>query len=154
MTVNDLGWPPVTNPAARWAYIWNNYYAPNFDGTIWTGTFDCVLDIVHTGIGTLNGICDLTFQFFDFNGNQILDDEECMDGLSGAVIIIHEGTGLYAELCGTGSYSGDYSQTCTVVPSDPNYMLDAVHFDMILGLDECGLGTEQSTWGAVKALFR
>ncbi|MFH1219493.1 MAG: hypothetical protein V1694_03460 [Candidatus Eisenbacteria bacterium] len=154
MTVNDTGWPPITNPAARWAYIWTTYYAPNYDGVTWTGTFDCALFINHTGIGTLTGVCDLTFQFMDGDGDGVLDEEECMDGLSGAVIILHEGTGLYAELCGNGSYSGYYYQTCNMPPSDPNYILDEVHFDADIWLQECGLGNEQSTWGAVKALFR
>ena len=77
-----------------------------------------------------------------------------MDGLSGAVIILHEGTGFYAELCGNGSYSGSYFQSCSLPPSDPNYMRDQVDFYAEILLQECGLGTEQSTWGAVKALFR
>jgi hypothetical protein len=53
MTVHDAGWPSVADPAARWAYIWANYYAPNYDpfAQIWTGTFDCDLFIDHIGIG-------------------------------------------------------------------------------------------------------
>lgn len=152
MTLMTSGWPGIGDPAARWAYIWSNYYALTYDDffCIWTGTFDCELDLVHTGVGTMNGICDLTFQILDGDCDQILDPEECSDGLSGAVIIIHEGTGAYAELCGNGSYSGNYYRNCT----EPDYMLDEVHFDMELLLDECGMGTDLSTWGAVKALFR
>jgi len=156
MTVPDAGWPGIGNSAARWAHIWSNYYALHYDDffCIWTGTFDAELDIVHTGVGTMNGVCDITFQILDGDCDQIMDPEECSDGLSGAVIIIHEGTGAYAELCGNGSYSGFYTRLCSLPASDPSFMLDEVHFDMELLLDECGMGTDLSTWGAVKALFR
>jgi hypothetical protein len=155
--VPDAGWPSIADPGARWAYIWNTYYAPNYSPApdyLWTATFDnCTFDLVHTGVGTLHGVGDITFQVLD-DGNQILDPWECSDGVSGAIIIIHEGTGLYAELCGNGSYSGFYSRSCDLVPGQPDYMFDDVNFIMTLWLEECGMATEASTWGAVKALFR
>jgi len=33
------------------------------------------------------------------------------------------------------------------------YMLDNVDFNMQLDLNECGMATDASTWGAVKSLF-
>lgn len=152
MTVKDAGWPGISDPAARWAHIWNNYY--EFDGFVWTGTFDCDLDIIHTGVGSLTGVNDLTFQIVDWDGDGILDPDECQDGLAGAVIIINEGSGAYATLCGDGSYSGAYFRVCDVAVEDPTYGNDTVDFDMQLRLDECGMGTDETTWGAVKALFR
>lgn len=151
MTVDDTGWPTIADPAARWAYIWTHYYAGHFDGTSWTGTFDCDLYLEKTGYGTMTGVCDLTFQIIDYDGDGVMDNEECMDGLSGAVIIINEGSGAYADLCGNGSYSGSYARVCD---AGQTYMDDVVDFDMQLNLDECGMSTDQSTWGAVKALFR
>ncbi len=155
ITVSDVGWPPVTNPAARWNYIFNTYYIYDDFFPAWIGTFiDCPIYLSHTGIGTMQGVCTMTFQMMDWDADGILDPEECSDGLSGAVIIIHEGTGFYAELCGDGSYSGDFTRACGVPPENPSYLLDNVQFDMDLDLEECGMGTDATTWGAVKALFR
>ena len=155
ITVPDAGWPSIADPAGRWSHIWSTYYEYNPATWIWTGEFQlCSLYLVHTGAGTMRGTCSVNFQVQDFNKNGILDSDECMDGFSGAVIIINEGTGNYAELCGNGSYSGFYARSCDLAPSDPDYMLDVVDFEMLLWLDECGMGTEPATWGAVKALFR
>ncbi len=151
MHVDDSGWPPASNPQIRWAYVWQNYYTYDPGAQIWTGTFDCLLDLERTGYGTMHGICDLTFQHIDLDGDMILDPEECMNGLSGAVIIINEGTGIYAYLCGDGNYEGGFFRVCD---QGPEWMDDYVDFDMYLDLEECGLSTEQSTWSAVKALFR
>lgn len=157
IAIPDAGWPSISDPAARWAYIWDTYYAPNYVGDpdyIWTATFDnCSFYLVHTGVGTMRGVGDITFQILD-DGNQILDPWECGDGVSGAIIVINEGTGQYAELCGNGSYSGFYTRSCELAPGQPDFMYDDVNFVMTLWLQECGMGTEQSTWGTVKALFR
>lgn len=154
MTVDDTGWPGIGDSGARWAYIWNNYYDYDAFSCVWTGTFNCDLLLVHDGVGSLVGVNDLTFQLLDGDCDGILDPDECMDGMSGAVIIINEGSGEYATLCGNGSYSGYYFRTCNVAVGDPNFMYDDVHFDMVLWLDQCGMGTDETTWGAVKALFR
>lgn len=152
ITVDDLGWDPVGNDALRWDYIWVNYYVYDPGAFIWTGTFDNNhLFLEKTGIGSMQGVCDLTFQLIDMNGNAILDPEECMDGLSGAVIIIQDGTGSYAELCGEGTYEGFYFRDCVV--ASPTYMLDNVDFNMQLDLEDCAMATGASTWSAVKSLF-
>jgi hypothetical protein len=155
ITVPDAGWPGTGDPGARWLHIWTTYYVYDPGAYVWTGTFEeCDIQLFHTGVGSMRGICDMTFQVQDWNENGILDYDECMDGLSGAVIIIHEGTGAYAELCGQGTYSGYYLRSCDLPESDPDYMGDFVDFRMALWLDECGMSTDQTTWGAVKALFR
>lgn len=151
--VNDDGWPDASDPNARWAYIWANYYVYDPGSQIWTAFFDdCILDLEHTGVGTMHGSCDMTFQFIDSNGNGILDPDECMDGLSGAVIIIQDGTGAYAHLCGDGTYQGYYMRDCD--ESSPTWMDDNVAFDMQLDLYECGMATDATTWSAIKGLFR
>jgi len=151
--VNDDGWPDASDPQARWAYIWTNYYVYDAGSQIWTATFsECILDLEKTGTGTMHGTCDMTFQIIDQNGNGVLDPEECMDGLSGAVIIIEDGTGAYAHLCGDGTYQGWYMRDC--VEGSDTWMNDNIGFDMYLDLYECGMATDASSWGAVKALFR
>jgi len=152
ITVTDGAWPPVGDDAARWDYIWVNYYTYDPGNFIWTGTFgNNGLYLEKTGVGSMTGICDLTFQIIDMNGNGIVEPEECMDGLSGAVIIIQDGTGPYAQLCGQGTYQGFYFRDCDT--QSATYMLDNVDFSMYLDLDDCGMATSPSTWSAVKSLF-
>ena len=148
--IDDAGWPSVLDPAARWAYIWTNYYAGHYVAGNWTGTFDGHdLYLEKTGNGTLSGVCDVTFQITDYDQDGILDPDECMNGLSGVMIIINEGTGEFAELCGQGSYSGYYMRDCGGSWADL-----VVDFDVELNLAPCAMGTEPSTWGSVKALFQ
>jgi hypothetical protein len=150
--VDDTGWPAVGDDAARWAYIFSNYYTYDAGAYIWTGTFDNnYLYLEKTGTGSMQGTCDLTFQIMDLDGDGIVDPEECMDGLSGAVIIIEDGTGDYALLCGQGTYQGFYFRDCDT--ESATYMLDDVDFNMELDLDVCGMAAEASTWSAIKGLF-
>lgn len=152
MQVDDTGWPSIATPALRWDHIWVTYYVYDPGPQIWTGFFDGnYLFLEKTGQGTMQGVCDMTFQIIDLNGNGTLDPEECMDGLSGAVIIIEDGTGIYAHLCGDGTYEGFYFRDCDEV--SPTYMLDNVDFNMQLDLEDCGMDTKPATWSAVKALF-
>ena len=99
----------------------------------------------------MQGTCDLTFQIIDMDGDGVVDPGECMDGLSGAVIIIQDGTGPYAQLCGQGTYEGFYFRDCDT--GSPTYMLDNVDFNMQLDLEDCAMATGSSTWSAVKSLF-
>lgn len=150
--VDDGAWPPVGDDAVRWDHIWVEYYVYEPGAYIWTGTFDNNdLYLEKTGVGSMQGTCDLTFQIIDMDGDGIVDPEECMDGLSGAVIIIQDGTGPYAQLCGQGTYEGFYFRDCGV--GSPTYMLDNVDFNMQLDLDDCGMANSPSTWSAVKSLF-
>jgi len=152
ITVDDLAWPAAGNDAVRWDHIWVSYYIYDPGAQIWTGTFDNNdLYLEKTGVGSMQGTCDLTFQIIDMNGNGTVEPEECMDGLSGAVIIIQDGTGPYAELCGQGTYEGFYFRDCDT--GSPTYMLDNVDFNMQLDLEDCAMATGASTWSAVKSLF-
>jgi hypothetical protein len=152
MDVDDTGWPPTSTPGPRWDYLWTTYYIYDPGPMIWTGTFDNnYLFLEKTGTGTMQGTCDLTFQIIDMDGDGVLDPGECMDGLSGAVIIIQDGTGAYAQLCGQGTYEGFYFRDCD--EGSPTYMLDNVDFNMQLDLEDCGMATGPSTWSAVKSLF-
>jgi hypothetical protein len=153
ITIPDGDWPPVGDDTVRWTHIWTTYYIYDPGFMIWTGFFDNNgLWLSKTGAGTMSGTCDMTIQIIDFNGNGVLDPDECMDGLSGAVIIINEGTDDYAHLCGDGTYEGFYFRDC--LEASPTYMLDDVDFNMQLDLEDCGMSTDAFTWGAVKGLFR
>jgi hypothetical protein len=151
--IDDTGWPGTGDPVARWDYLYLNYYVYDPGPGIWTGTFeDNYLYVEKTGQGSMQGIASMEFQIIDFDYDGVIDPEECIDGLSGAVIIIEDGTGIYATLCGQGTYQGGYDRDCYV--ANPTYGLDDVWFTMYLDLDECGMATEASTWSAVKSLFK
>lgn len=147
----DPGGPD--DPNGRWDYLFEHYYVYDPDARTWTGFFqNNDLYLVKTDQGSMTGICDMTFQIIDVNGNGVIDAFECLDGLSGAVIIIQDGTGIYSHLCGDGTYEGSYYRDCTL--GSDTYMLDNVSFDMYLDLEDCAMGTEASTWSCVKSLFR
>ena len=153
VTIPDAGWPSVGDDAARWAYIFANYYTYDPIACVWDGFFQQnPLRLEKTALGVMNGDCDMSIGIVDGNFNGVVDGSECFNGLSGAVIIIQDGTGIYAELCGNGTYNGAYFRDCDELSA--TYMLDAVDFNMQLDLQDCAMSADASTWSAVKNLFR
>jgi hypothetical protein len=158
ITVPDAGWP--TEPVARAAYVWNTFYAPNYtpgNPSFWEGYFDIdhgasdmnSLAIVDdTNGGTMTGICSIQIQVQDINNNAVLDEGEfCSGSLSGLVIIIRNGTGVYDGMCGTGNYFGSYAKDC------PN-TTEAWNYGMYLWLEDCTTPVEDATWSSIKALYQ
>jgi len=164
ITVPDDGWP--LDPVERYAYIWDTFYAPNYQpGSpgFWKGYFDAehnsemnALEIIDNdptsgpipGTGTMTGVCTLEIQVEDTNSNGVLDEGEFCDGpLTGLVIIIREGTGVYDGWCGTGNYYGSYVKDCPGT-------YETWNFGMYLWIDDCSTAVEPTTWGAIKALYQ
>ena len=158
ITVPDDGWP--TDQVDRTTYIWNTFYAPNYEvgnPGFWKGYFDIDhgltamndLEIVDdTNVGTMTGICSVEIQVQDINNNGVLDEGEfCNGSLSGIVIIIREGTGVYDGMCGTGNYFGTYIKDCPATTETWN-------FGMYLYIQDCTSPVEDTTWGAIKALYQ
>lgn len=158
ITVPDDGWP--TDPIDRTAYIWNTFYAPNYTAgnpSFWKGYFDTdhglsamndLYIVDDTNVGTMTGICSVEIQVQDLNNNGVLDEGEFCDGsLSGIVIIIREGTGFYDGMCGTGNYFGTYVTDCPGT-------LQTWNFGMYLWIQDCTSPVEDTTWGAIKALYQ
>lgn len=156
ISVPDGAWP--TNPLERGNFIWNNFYAPNYDPTIpgWVGYFDVAhglpemstLFLDHTDVGTMRGVCSIEITVVDDNANGILDpDEGCAGSLSGLVIIIRAGTGLYDGMCGDGYYFGTYEKEC---PDSLEHWFLMMHVD----IEDCSTPVEDSTWGTIKSLYR
>ena len=154
ISIDDTGWP--TDPGPRWDYLWTTFYvyAPGTP-SVWVATFDTpllatrpVLFLEHTGFGTMSGVADMRFQVTDWDADGELDPDECPgSGLSGMVIIIEDGTGDYAPYCGDGSYQGGFTRECATYD-------DHVQFQMSIDLYECGMATEQTSWGTIKALYQ
>ena len=158
ITIPDDGWP--TDPTDRYTHIWNTYYAPNYtpgNPSFWKGYFDVqhgapdmnALSIIDdTNGGVMNGICSVEIQVQDLNNNGVLDEGEfCSGSLSGLVIIIRDGTGVYDGMCGTGNYFGSYIKDCPLTTETWN-------FGMYLWLVDCTTPTEDATWGAIKAMYQ
>ncbi len=161
ITITDDGWP--TDPIDRAAYIWDTFYAPNYTpGTpgFWKGYFDTdhglsamnALQIVdETGggvIGTMGGVCSVEIQVEDSNSNGILDEGEfCSGSLTGLVIIIRDGSGIYDGMCGTGNYFGSYVKDCPGT-------YETWQFGMYLFLSDCSSPVEEASWGSIKALYQ
>lgn len=159
ITLHDDGWP-VGPPEVRYAHIWDTFFAPNYTpGTpgFWKGYFDTEHGLVamsdlyiedDTNGGTMVGICTIEIQVQDENNNTVLDEGEFCDGsLTGLVIIIREGTGVYDGMCGTGNYFGSYLKDCPGTYETWNY-------GMYLWLDDCSTPVQDTTWGVIKALYQ
>ena len=158
LTIDDGGWPDPSDPGARWDYIWDTYYAPNYDpdAHIWIATFDSTtcatvprVYLEHTGVGHMSGVAKLRMQVSDDNGNGVLDAGEICEGdFSGLVIIIKDGSGDYAGYCGDGYFFGSYTK-----PGCPPEMTDYVQLLMHLNVDDCAVSIASSTWGKIKLLY-
>jgi hypothetical protein len=158
ITIPDAGWP--LDPVTRYAYIWSTFYAPNYqpgNPNFWKGYFDTghglptmnainIVDNTHGGV--MNGVCSVEIQVQDLNNNGVLDPGEFCDGsLAGLVIVIRDGEGFYDGMCGTGNYFGTYVKNCPQTHETWN-------FDMYLYLDDCSAPVQDSSWGAIKALYQ
>jgi hypothetical protein len=158
MWVDDTGWPPDTDQLVRWNHIDATYFAPNYDAGLgtWTGTFDettCASsptwDAGHT-LGSLSGTASLQITISDFDFDAVIDaDERSFSIFSGTLIVVKNGTGIWAGYCGLGSFSG------TSMNSDPwNFADDYVEGYTILDIEDCGVPAEEVTWGAVKNIYK
>lgn len=157
ITVPDAGWP--TEPVARESYIWNTFYAGNYEpGTpgFWKGYFDSSTNgemntlaiIDNTHVGTMSGITTLEIQVQDLNSNGVLDAGEfCSGSETGIVIIIRDGTGVYDGWCGNGNFNGSYTKNCP-----DSY--ETWNFGMYLWISDCSTPVETTTWGSIKALYQ
>jgi hypothetical protein len=154
--VPDDGWP--TEPVAREAYIWNTFYAGNYEpGTpgFWKGYFDSSTNGVqnplaivdNTNGGTMSGVTTLEIQVQDLNSNGVLDEGEfCSGSHTGIIIIIRDGTGVYDGWCGNGNFYGSYEKDCPGTTETWN-------FGMYLWIADCSTPVEDTTWGSIKALY-
>jgi hypothetical protein len=158
LTIDDTGWPDDSDPNARWDYIAATYYEPNYNpGTItWTGTFDefTTASAPHwtsgkAGVGEMTGTAILQMSIWDFDVDQVIDaDERAFIVFSGTLIVVKNGSGVFAGYCGLGSYSGSMSN-----PDPVNWADDSFNLSTILDVEDCSVPTKQVTWGNVKSLY-
>jgi len=121
----------------------------------WTGTFDntsTASDLLwhaSSGWGGIHGTAVLQITILDFNFDQIIDpDERAFSVFSGTLVVVKDGSGIWAGYCGLGSFSGSSSN------ADPvNWADDFVSGSTILDVDICDVPTNNVTWGQVKELY-
>jgi hypothetical protein len=157
LNIDDTGWPSDADKLVRWNYIDATYFAPNYDDVShsWTGLFDENTTATqptwacgHT-LGSLGGTAVVQITISDFDLDQHIDvDERSFTTFSGTLIVVKNGTGIFAGYCGLGSFSG-YSTN-----SDPaNWADDYVEGYTILDIEDCSIPIEQVTWGQIKELY-
>jgi hypothetical protein len=158
LNVDDTGWPPDTDKLVRWNYIDATYFSPNYDNVYytWTGVFDenstasqPTWTSGHT-LGTLSGTAALQITISDFDLDGVIDtDERGFWNFSGTLIVVKNGTGIFAGYCGLGSFSG-----YTTNPDPANWADDVIgNGYTVLDIEDCSIPTEDITWGQVKKLY-
>jgi len=157
MQIDDSEWPSTTDPAARWDYIFNNYFEYNASLNFWTAVFDQgslpvkpTWQIEHPVNGTMGGTLVISVTHTDDNLNGVFDAEERMFGtFEGTLMVMKYGTGEFAKYCGEGSYNG------ALFNDDPaNWLDDYVTGHCLLDLINCQIGTERRSWSYIKQICR
>lgn len=155
--IDDTGWPPVSDPAARWNYIFTTYFQYNATYHFWTAVFDQntlpakpVWEIDHPLNGTMGGTLVVSSTFTDDDMDGVFDPEERMFGtFEGNLMVMKFGTGNFAKYCGDGAYNG------ALFNDDPlNWFDDYVMGHCLLDLINCAIGTRDISWGGIKQLHR
>ncbi|MCX5752531.1 MAG: hypothetical protein NTW97_02660, partial [Candidatus Krumholzibacteria bacterium] len=155
--IDDSTWPPPSNPQARWDYLFNNFATYNPETFSWTIVFDeqsCAnkpaWEINNTPNGMMSGTLIVVVQFTDWNANGILDIDERMSAdYSGDVIVMNKGTGLFAGYCGDGYFNGSLNN-----PDPANWADDYVQGMCSLTLQDCRIGTRETSWTAIKSMYK
>jgi hypothetical protein len=163
ITLDDFMWPDPSDSTARFNYIWETFFADNYIDTwgaeSWTGHFDGAtlpapphfrFDIT-SPVGAIEG--DITFSILvrDWYADGILSQQEKHHNLNlSATLNVNPdlGEGEFEDLCGHGSVgSGNFN-----FHNPPMY--DDLQIVGQLQIYTCPNPVEETTWGAVKALFK
>jgi hypothetical protein len=156
--IDDTDWPGDTDQAARWGYIDATYFSPNFNPVVfsWTGVFNSGTTAstpqwrAGRGIvGDLLGTTEVQFTIQDFDFDSLIDpDERMLMVVSGTIIVVKNGTGIWAGYCGLGSFSG-YTEN-----ADPwNWAEDHIVGGTVLDIEDCAVATQDVTWGQIKSAY-
>lgn len=163
-TIDDSLWPDPSDPDARFDYIWNTFFAGNYDATpgaqAWRGYFDgqtlpstpqFTMNVTSPISGTFGGDITFVVQVRDGYSDGILDEtEKFHDHNINATIILNPtlGTGDLENMCGHGSMSGgDFN--FVYPPTD-----DSLTMFGQIQINPCPSPVEDSSWGTIKALYQ
>ena len=156
--IDDTGWPGDTDKPVRWSYVDATYFAPNYNPLAysWTGVFNAATTASvpqwragRGDVGDLMGTTEVQFTILDFDGDALIDPDERMAMVvSGTIIVVKNGTGIWAGYCGLGSFSG-----FTDNPDPLNWADDNIQGGTALDIEDCSVPTEDVTWGHVKSAY-
>ena len=163
ITLDDSMWPDPADSTARFDYIWDNFFADNYQNTVgaeaWYGYFDgaTLFATPHFRFDTISpaGVIegDITFSILvrDWYADGILSQQEKHHNLNlSATVSVNPGLGqgYFEDTCGHGSISsGNFNFVNP--PLD-----DSLQIVGQLQTYTCPSPVEEITWGAVKALFQ
>lgn len=163
-TLDDSLWPDPADSTARFNYIWDNFFAPNYDPTVggeaWSAYFDgttlpstptFAFDLTSADSGHVEGSIAIVLVLRDWYADGILSqDEKHGNGSLNATFSLNPqlGTDDFLELCGHGSLGANNFRF--VNPPGDNSLSGMGQFSTY----ECQSPVEDSTWGVIKALYR
>jgi len=100
-------------------------------------------------VGDLLGTTEVQFTIQDFDFDSLIDpDERMLMVVSGTIIVVKNGTGIWAGYCGLGSFSG-YTEN-----ADPwNWAEDHIVGGTVLDIEDCAVATQDVTWGQIKSAY-
>jgi hypothetical protein len=155
--IDDSTWPAPTNPQARWDYLFNNFATYDAGSFSWTIVFDeqsCatkpVWQITHATNGLMGGTLVVVVTYTDWDQDAVLDIDERMFAVySGNLIVTKYGTGIFAGYCGDGTFNGSIQN-----PDPANWADEYVEGSCLLNLQNCQVGTRESSWTAIKSMYR
>jgi hypothetical protein len=162
-TLDDSGWPDPSDQAARWDYIFNTYFAGNYDNSTpgaynWKGYIDgwYALDLTSAPPGFNGSIAgelysEITLR--DQDGDGIYDPferEGDLNSINGTfTIACDSGTGELWQRRGGGAMQNNGISFAFLPAID-----DMPEGSGNINVEDCPVGTESSSWGRVKALYR
>ncbi len=161
--LDDSLWPDESDSTARFDYIWDEFFADNYDDTpgakAWYGYFDGLtlpttpqfLFVTTSPGGTVGGDITLVIMIRDWDSNGILSQSEKHRNsqLTSTTLINPDlGTDTFVGICGYGALSsGNFK---FVNPPADNYIQLVGYLDT----EPCPNPVEDSSWGTIKALYQ
>jgi hypothetical protein len=155
--IDDSTWPPASDPQARWDYLFDNFATYNAQEFSWSIIFDdesCAMkptwEISHETNGSMGGTLIVVVTYTDWDQDGILDiDERMLAMYAGDLIVMNHGTNIFAGYCGDGTFNGAINN-----PDPANWADEYVEGSCFLNLKVCPVGTRESTWTAIKSMYR
>lgn len=160
-TLDDTGWPDSTDQQVRWDHIFNTYFIMNYDGTPgsegWKGEIDgwYVIELSNAQPGyngTVSGEFRPQITLIDADADMVLDwwERSGENIIKGSFTIACDaGTGEMTDRRGGGSMQSNYMSFPFLPETDVMTSCTGS-----LNLEDCPVGTEASSWGRVKALYK
>ena len=158
--IDDSTWPSDADSTARFDYIWDTYFADNYDDSdpgaeAWIahipGTF--TFDLTSPDAGHFEGSIDVVITVRDrdlpVDGVLSMSEKHHTNILNANFLLDPDlGTGAFVDHCGNGSL-GTYKFKF-VNPPDINSINGSGQYTTY----ECQSPVEEGSWGTIKALYR